>query len=404
MRRVVALIFIVLVAAVAVLWLRKDTARWKVTEIANPATPGSQAPNLSTAPDGSLILTWIELSGTDKAVRFSLWKNGTWTDPSTVIQSADLQADAAAPPNVVKLPNGTLVAVWSQWVKSPGKANGNFLFASVSGDAAKSWSRPVRIHSDVGISEHSYESIAATAPDEAKIIWLDSHDWDAKHTYRLMSVTVNAHGDLGAEKTVDADTCTCCPTAFVSTPSLSLAAYRGHTAQQIRDMKVSRLLAGNWSNPVTVHDDLWKINACPVNGPALSINGNRVAVLWFTGANDTPQVKIARSDDSGSTFQPPVLLDSPNGENQPIGHVAVSLLDDGSALAIWLRHVASGDEIVGERISSTGKLSDMFTVGGKTNSDLGYPRVQRVGSEAMISWSDKTSHSVKTAIVYLTNN
>ena len=399
MRRVVLLAVIILLAAIIVVWVRKDrAARWTAQALANPAASGSQAPNLSAAPDGSLILTWIEPSGADKAVRFAFWKSDHWTAPSTVIRSDDLQADSAAPPDVVKLENGALVAVWSQ-IKSSGKDEGNFLFASASTDGAKHWSTPVRIHSDTGVSEHSYESIAATEPDQATIIWLDSRDWDAKHTYRLMSTTVNSQGVLGIEKTVDADTCTCCPTAFVSTSKLSLAAYRGHNAQQIRDMKVVRLNQGNWSTPVTVHDDLWKINACPVNGPALSITGNRAAVLWFTGANDTPEVKIAMSDDSGATFRSPITLDSPKDETRPIGHVAVSLLDDGSALAVWLRHAAAGDEIVGERVTSKDQVSGRFTIGGGTGSDLGYPRLQKSSEAAMISWSDKNTHSVQTAIV-----
>ena len=404
MRRIVLLPVLVLAAVVLAIWLRTDrVSKWTTQEIANPAAPGSQAPNLSTAPDGSFILTWIEPSGPEMAMKFAFWRNGNWAKPSTVIRSSDLQPDSAAPPAVVKLNNGTLVAVWSQEVKNPGKDEGNFLFASVSTDGAENWSAPVRIHSDTGISEHSYESIAPTAADQATIIWLDSRDWEAKHTYRLMSVTVNSQGVLGTEKTVDSDTCTCCPTAFASTPRLSLAAYRGHNPQQIRDMKIVRLNDGNWSAPVTVHNDQWKINACPVNGPALAINGSSAAVLWFTGANDTPEVKIAMSDDLGANFDPAITLDSPKDGSRPIGHVAVSLLVDGSALAVWLRHLDSGNEIVGERVSSKGHVSHRFKISEGTDSDLGYPRLQLSGNTALVSWSDKTTHEIKTAIVHTGN-
>jgi hypothetical protein len=44
-----------------------------------------------------------------------------------------------------------------------------------------------------------------------------------------------------------------------------------------------------------VHSDNWKIDACPVNGPAIAATGRRVAVAWFTAANDTARVKLAFS-------------------------------------------------------------------------------------------------------------
>lgn len=400
MGRIVVFAITILAAAMVVGLSRGATAlSWKPEETSNPAAPGSLAPGVYGAPNDSIILAWIEPSGSAKALRFAFWKSGSWTAPVTVIRSADLQPDSAAPPAVVKLQNGPLVAVWSRLIKSPGNEDGNFLFASASTDFGQHWSTPARIHSDTGVSEHSYDSIAATSPDEATIIWLDSRDYDAKHRYRLMSVVINSEGILSDEKTIDEDTCTCCPTAFASTPKLALAAYRGHNPQQIRDIKVARLTAGNWRTPLTVHDDLWKINGCPVNGPALSINGNRVAVLWFTASNDEPQIKIAMSDDLGSTFRPPVTLDSPKDENRPVGHVAMSLRDDGSAVAVWLRHCASGAEIVGESVSVTGQQSGYFTIASGTESGLGYPRLQKAGDHLMVSWSGNTGHDVKTAII-----
>jgi len=400
MRRIVLVSIAISIAAIAAgSALNEPRAELNPLEITNPSAPGSLAPGLYAAPNDSLILTWIEPSGTGKALRFAFWKSGKWTAPATVIRSTVLQPDSAAPPSVTKLENGALVAVWSQLVKSTEKEDGNFLFASTSTDAGKTWTTPVRIHSDTGISEHSYDSIAATGPDQATIIWLDSQDWNAKHTYRLMSATVNSKGAISNEKTVDHDTCTCCPTAFISTPKLALAAYRGHNPEQIRDIKVARLAGGNWQKPLTVHDDLWKINACPVNGPALSASGNRLAVLWFTGSNDQPEVKIAMSDDLGSTFRPPITLDSAKEGTRPVGHVAVALMDDGYAVAVWLQHQSSGTAIVARRVSVTGEQGEDFTIARGTESGLGYPRLQKAGGTIMVSWSGKTGHDVKTAII-----
>jgi hypothetical protein len=144
---------------------------------------------------------------------------------------------------------------------------------------------------------------------------------------------------------------------------------------------------------------MWKINGCPVNGPALASSGRNVGIVWFTGSNDTPEVKFALSDDQGATFQAPIILDSPNGENRPVGHVALSLLEDGRAVAIWLRHQTSGTDMVGERISPSGQRSGMFTIASGTETSLGYPRAQRLGNQLIISWGGKTGKVVRTALI-----
>ena len=102
---------------------------------------------------------------------------------------------------------------------------------------------------------------------------------------------IDSKGAVSNEKTVDEDTCTRVPRAFVKTTAGAVAAYRGHNAEAIRDIKVARLSDGNWQAPHTVHDDERRINGCPVNGPALASNGKSVAIIRFTGAKDEPEVK-----------------------------------------------------------------------------------------------------------------
>lgn len=371
----------------------------RVVELHNPTTPGSVAPSLSATQDGKVILSWLEPTESGQAFRFAVWDGKNWSTPKTIVKRTDFDVYAEAPPAVLKLSNGTLLSLWGQKIKTGGKWDGSHLFSSVSADSGKDWSAPVRVHSDASPSEHSFTSVVPMGGGKAALIWLDARDYETKNRYRLMSAMIDSKGTVSNEKTVDEDTCTCCPTAFVKTTRGAVAAYRGHTPEEIRDIKVARLADGNWQAPRTVHDDVWKINGCPVNGPALASNGNRLSVVWFTGSNDRPEVKFALSDDLGATFHPPVTLDSPEGEDRPVGHVAVSLLDDGSTIAIWLHHKASGTDIVGERVSPSGQRSGMFTIASGTETSLGYPRAQRLGNQLVLSWSGKTSKEVKTALI-----
>ena len=371
----------------------------QVAELRNPALPGSVAPSISATPDGKIALSWLEPSTLGQAFRFSVWDGKSWTAPNTIVRRQDFDVYAEAPPTVVRLGNGTFLSLWGQKIKTGGKWDGSHIFSSVSADSGKIWSAPVRVHSDISPSEHSFTSAIPLENGKAEVIWLDARDYETKHRYRLMSAVINSKGQISNEKTIDEDTCTCCPTALVRTMAGAVAAYRGHNSEEMRDIKVARLLDGNWQTPHSVHDDLWKINGCPVNGPALASSGNRVGIVWFTGSNDKPEVKFALSDDQGARFQAPITLDSSNGEGRPLGHVAISLLEDGSAVAIWLRHQTPGTDMVAERISSSGQRSGTFIVASGTETSLGYPRVQRLDNQLVVSWGGKTGKGIKTAVV-----
>ena len=47
-----------------------------------------------------------------------------------------------------------------------------------------------------------------------------------------------------------------------------LVAFRDRSNQEIRDIHVARVEQGKWTEAVPVHADNWRIEACPVNGPA----------------------------------------------------------------------------------------------------------------------------------------
>ncbi|HVN09918.1 MAG TPA: sialidase family protein [Patescibacteria group bacterium] len=378
--------------------------RAEVRKLPNPARPGSMAPSLSAGPDGKVILSWLEPAAAELALKFAEWDGKTWSRPEMVAQRSDFDVYAEAPPSVLRLAGGTVLAIWGQDIKTGGKWDGSYLFSNVSANGGKHWSPSIRVHSDTSLSEHSFSSVIGVGPAQALVIWLDARDYDTKDRYRLMSAVVDSKGTVSDEKTVDSDTCTCCPTALIRAPQGALAAYRGHNPEDIRDIKVARLADGNWQQAHTVHDDLWKINACPVNGPALASEGRRLAVLWFTASQDKPEVKIAMSNDLGSTFQAPVTLDSPNGDDRPVGHVALSLLEDGDAIAVWLHHGASGTELIGERISSAGQHAGRFTIASGAETGFSYPRIQRLGDQLVISWTGKSNKGVRTATIFTGTN
>jgi hypothetical protein len=135
-----------------------------------------------------------------------------------------------------------------------------------------------------------------------------------------------------------------------------------------------------------VHRDGWRIDACPVNGPAVSASGRRVAVAWFTAANDSARVKVAFSDDAGATFGAPVRVDDGN----PAGRVDVELLADGSALVTWIERTGADDAAVrARRVSGTATEpgTAMTIASSSAERASGFPRTAVSGDHVIFAWT-----------------
>jgi hypothetical protein len=199
---------------------------------------------------------------------------------------------------------------------------------------------------------------------------------------------------------VDLRVCECCSTAAVATAEGVLAAYRNRSDDEVRDIYVSRLARGQWSEPAVVHADNWRIPARPINGPALSARGHNVAIAWYTVKQDQGQAYVAFSRDAGRSFGEPIRLD----DGASLGRVDVELLPDGSALATWIELADGRSQFRARRVATDGARSAPVTVtglaGGRTG---GVPRVARHGDEIVFAWTESSGAAgpVRTAVARL---
>ena len=168
-------------------------------------------------------------------------------------------------------------------------------------------------------------------------------------------------------------------------------AYRNRSPGEIRDIYVTRRMNGQWLAGMPVHDDGWKIAACPANGPAIAGDGRNVALAWFTAANDAPQVKLAFSTDAGASFTAPIRVDG----GQPAGRVDVVLLGDGSALVTWIERIGGDAAAVrARRVMRDGRASEPLTIASSSAARAsGFPRMAIVGRDAVFAWTAPTRPS-----------
>lgn len=150
----------------------------------------------------------------------------------------------------------------------------------------------------------------------------------------------------------------CCPTSLGLTEEGLIAAYRGHTPEDIRDIEVARNVGGQWLQPRMPHADQWHFAGCPVNGPHLDTAGSRVALSWFSPSEDQPKVRLAFSEDGGLSFASALRVD----EGSAIGRAQMVLLPGHSALAFWLESKSGTTRLVGRRIRDEERLDAVFEV------------------------------------------
>jgi hypothetical protein len=278
----------------------------EIATVASPAGPGSGQPNLAVGPDGRVHLSWLEpVDDSQRALRASLLEEGGASPPRTVVQRANFFVNWADFPSLAALPGGRLAAHWLERTGSGTYAYG--VRISLSDDDGASWSAPITPHRDDSDTEHGFVSLYAEG-EVLNAVWLDGRNFDgheAGHGHghdagpgpemMLLHTTVAPDGTLGAEQRLDARVCDCCQTGVALAADGPVVVYRDRSAEEIRDIYAVRREGGAWSAPRPVHADGWRIEGCPVNGPAIAAEGREVAVAWFTGAQDTARVRLAFS-------------------------------------------------------------------------------------------------------------
>jgi hypothetical protein len=368
----------------------------------SPAGPGSAEPNLFTASDGSVMMSWLEPVGDGAhALRVAVRGDvGNWSSVREVMRRKDLFVNWADFPSVVPLANGAWLAHWLQ--KTAPSAYAYHVRMAVSRDAGRTWGAPFSPHADTSATEHGFVAMVPWGGGAAAV-WLDgrntgggdheppnrssAHPPGAEGTGGAMSVrftTITSAGAPAPDIEVDHRVCDCCQTDLADTRHGLVAVYRDRTDDEIRDVVVTRLLNDAWTAPAKVANDGWHIAGCPVNGPQVAARGDSVVVAWFTAANDTPRVHVAFSADGGVAFAPPVAIH----EHRPVGRVDV-VWWGGAALISWLEETPTAGTVRVRRVRPDGSSDAPVTVATTSTARAsGFPRMVVAGDAALIAWTE----------------
>ena len=371
----------------------------------SPTDGDSREPDLYATHDGRIILSWVERIGDKRyALRYAVRDSNAWTEPRTVAEGENWFVNWADFPSVIALKDGSFAAHWL--VKSGAGTYAYNVNIARSKDG-KTWNQPIVPHLDNTQTEHGFVSLVALADGRAGAIWLDGRNMAnikeeadehaaSSANMTLRYAAIDADGKLSEEAQLDERVCECCQTSAVLTNGGIVAVYRDRSETEVRDISAVRQTNGAWGTPTPLHNDNWTINGCPVNGPSIATDGQRVAVAWYTEAGEQPHVKVAFSDNAGASFGNAFQVD----DGQATGRVDVVLLQDGSALVCWMSGTAEGGAIKVRRFRADGALSPVSEI-AKTDisRSSGFPRMARLGNEVHFAWTEfGTPSRVRTAV------
>ena len=148
-----------------------------------------------------------------------------------------------------------------------------------------------------------------------------------------------------------------------------------------------------------IHDDGWQIHGCPVNGPAIAAEENRVAVAWFTAAAAQASVNVVFSNDAGASFGQPILID----QEQPLGRVDAELGPEGRAVVSWLGSTGEGAELRWRFVTADGEAGPVHVAASTTaKRSAGVPQMVRRGDHLLFAWVEDAELSrLRTGLVPL---
>ena len=362
-----------------------------------PLGEGSLWPGLSTQGD-KVVLSWQESDGGDVwSVKMAILDEVGWGPAHTVARSTEEKgffvnwADFAS---VEVVQPDLLVAHWL--VRGPNGGYDYGIRVARSTDGGLNWTEPWTPHTDETRTEHGFVSKFPLDDGGVGLVWLDARNsvdvGAEKGTPGAMGLRYrffDREGVPGPESLLDERVCDCCQTDAAISASGPVVVYRDRSEGEVRDIYITRLVDGQWTEGTPVYRDGWVIPACPVNGPAVAARGDDLVVAWFTGAGNERKAQVAFSSDGGVHFGEPIRVD----DGTSLGRVDVLWLDNGSVLVMWVERRPRVAEILVRQVWPDGRIAEeMLVTTTSAGRDSGFPHMVQDGEGRVVfAWTDAGS-------------
>lgn len=368
----------------------------------SPSNSNAAEPAIASAEDGTIIyVTWVE-HRENKDADVLLQTIDADGKKGDVVRVNPISGEATAwrgdPPTIVAGLNGAVYVGWT--AKSKGDKPANTLYLSVSHESGRTFESPVKVNDDTEPASHGMHSMAVDRAGRVYFTWLDErylnnktqeaakaprddfqferamffdhHTAASEHPEPNAEVYLATSDDgktFSANRRLASDACPCCKTAIIaSSDGHVYASWRQVLEGDFRHMAVAASAdrGETFGAPVIVSDDKWQLNACPVSGPALSLDADGgLVVSWYSGGNAGPKgIFLSNSRDHGKTFAPRALVNEDAASTTP-SLVGDRLVWCDADRIVTARQRADKMSVDTPRTVSTGSVPAAAIVGDK---------------------------------------
>ena len=250
---------------------------------------------------------------------------------------------------------------------TPEKPFSGELRLSRSTDGGRSFGPSTLVNDDDQVIQHTFDALNVAPDGVLHFAWIDGRE-GKKEPATFVARSTDHGRTITKNFKVDDNTCVCCRTSIATSPDgIVYVAWRKIFEGNIRETVVSRSTDGGqtFSAPVIVGNDRWVYQACPHRPASLGVDRlGRLFVVWYTeGADETPAIYLAYSDDQGKTFSEKKQLNHSKGTFPDHPQMAVD--PRGRVMVIWEEQSPVRREIVmshsldrGQSFSPPQKLND----------------------------------------------
>jgi len=354
-------------------------------KIENPSTGKAHLPRL-VAQNGALHMSWVEEEDSLAILKYASYTNNKWTTPKTITSGTDWFVNWADFPALAINGNTVLTNILQKSAQRT--YDYDVKLNLLSGD--ETVKSNFLLNTDGVAAEHGFVSMRPY-DDGFYVTWLDGrntkNEKEKENQMTLRAAIVGLGGTIREDTEIDARVCDCCNTAIGITYNGPVVVYRDRSEdkEEIRDTYIVRWVDGAWETPTAVYNDQWKLNGCPVNGPAIDTQAEDVVVSWFTASKDDPRVLVTFSKDNGASFGMPIRVDA----GMAIGRIDTAFLNDGSALVSWLE--PKGEDVVLQtvRVHADGHKDAPVTITTTSAQRAsGFPQLEVIDSTIYVAWTD----------------
>jgi len=330
---------------------------------------------------------WRIVPTTDHVyVDFSSDYGKTFSPPVPVnVERVPIRTQSEYRPQIAVDPAGRVYVAYPAFGLQPWTT-----YLSVSENRGQHFSMPEPL-SDKARTANSFQAVLAIGPKgDLHAFWHDEREGaDEARGNDIFHTALDAKGKTlqSNQKIVDG-VCSCCRLAVdFDTDGRPVLITRFIYPGNVRDHGLLKPQddRAEWT-AVRATDDDWKIEACPVHGPALSVGRDgRYHIAWFTQGNKRQGLFYAHSDDQGRRFSEPVAL----GDSKQLpGHPDVLAMGERVVLA-WNEFDGRKNRVMVKQSGDGGNTWSEAIATAESDSDADFPFLLTDGQAIFLSWNSQ---------------